>query len=92
MSVIQKTWPYGTKRRGTVQSIDYYEQQLRCRPIQLILDDQNEGHVLVGAVACDTTAKAGYVGTLVFTEGGPTGGFWKFTADNPQPVTPAVPV
>jgi hypothetical protein len=47
---------------------------------QFVRDDQNEGHILIGG-AEDKTAEVGDTGTLTFTEGGPTGGYWKFKKD-----------
>jgi len=70
--MITKTWPYGTTLRCVV--VDCAKQ------FQCVVDERNEGHVLVGD-AQDPTAKPGDTGTLTFTEGGPTGGFWKFQKD-----------
>ena len=69
MTVLQRTWPYGTTRTGAV---------LTDEPsMQVVLDDQNEGHILLGN-ARDPSAGIGDRGVLTFTRGGPTGGFWKF--------------
>jgi hypothetical protein len=46
----------------------------------LIEDQNNEGHVLAFG-ACDPDSKEGDEGTLTFTKGGPTGGYWKFERD-----------
>lgn len=73
MSVTTKTWPYGTKRLGTV----HINITTREGWVQLVIDDTNEAHVLVGG-AGDRQAGQGDTGTLTFTEGGPTGGYWKF--------------
>lgn len=73
-----RTWPYGTTRKGTV-IISLFRNPSPI-PKQMVKDDLNEAHVLVGD-ACDKTAVGGDTGTLTFTQGGPTGGYWKFTKD-----------
>lgn len=50
---------------------------LMCHFIQ---DEDGEGHILARG-AEDETAEVGDLGTLTFTEGGPTGGYWKFRKD-----------
>lgn len=74
--MITVTWPYGTTRRGRVihsfASIGARGMLVEC--------ERGEGHVLLGD-AGDISAGIGDYGTLTFTEGGPTGGYWKFTKD-----------
>jgi hypothetical protein len=67
-----RTWPYGTTRTAKV-----IEAGTQVNPVE---DSENEGHVLMNG-AQDDTAKVGDTGKLIFTKGGPTGGFWKFTKD-----------
>jgi hypothetical protein len=67
--MIPKTWPYGTQRTGTLIDI--------VKGVQFVKDDQNEIHVLMTG-AGDMDTKVGDKGTLTFTQGGPTGGYWKF--------------
>jgi hypothetical protein len=76
------THPYGTTRRGVVKLANWRPAGLdpRASAGQLIFDDQNEMHVCVGDCG-DVTAKEGDSGTLTFTKGGPTGGYWKFKKD-----------
>ena len=69
MTVLQRTWPYGTTRTGTVLSDE--------PALQVVLDDQGEAHILVGN-ARDPNAAVDDRGVLTFTLGGATGGFWKF--------------
>lgn len=82
------THPYGTKRRGTVKIANWRPAGLdpRASSGQLIIDELNEGHVCVGGSG-DQTAKEGDTGTLTFTKGGPTGGYWKFVKDQGQTET-----
>lgn len=77
-----RTWPYGTTRRGVVQKTNWRPPGLPASAGsgQLIVDDLNEGHICVGECG-DATAKEGDSGTLTFTKGGPTGGYWKFVKD-----------
>lgn len=78
-----RTWPYGTTRRGTVRLARVqHPTEPAAGEAQLILDDQREMHVCVGRDCADFTAKDGDEGTLTFTKGGPTGGYWKFTKDS----------
>lgn len=80
--MIEKTWPYGTKRRATVLKSNWRPEGLdpRAPAGQLLRDELNEGHLCVGEAA-DQSAQPGDTGTLTFTEGGPTGGYWKFEKD-----------
>lgn len=83
MSVKTVTHPYGTTRRATVICARWRPKQLPAEAgeAQLLKDEQNEMHILVGASASDFSAKEGDQGTLTFTRGGPAGGYWKFTKD-----------
>jgi hypothetical protein len=71
--MITKTWPYGTKRRGKVVAIE--------GPLQCIEGEDREGYIQQINFSGDPSAKEGDWGTLTFTKGGPTGGFWKFAKD-----------
>jgi hypothetical protein len=74
-----KTWPYGTTRKGSVVSLIPRDKPPH-RQIAIITDDANEGHII--APDCfPRGTKSGDVGTLTFVEGGPAGGYWKFTKD-----------
>lgn len=75
MSAPLRTWPYGTTRSGVVMS--NLKTATNGVPVQLVRDDQREGHILTGD-AIDSSATVHDKGTLTFTNGGPTGGFWKF--------------
>ncbi len=79
----KKTWPYGTTRRGVVCIADWRPKGLPAsvQAGQLIKDELNEMHICCGDHCADLTANAGDAGTLTFTKGGPTGGYWKFTKD-----------
>lgn len=93
MPLITKTWPYGTQRKGTVCLTNWRPTGLdpRAPSAQLIRDESNEMHLCIGA-AGDPSAQVGDVGTLTFTQGGPTGGYWKFSKvqSSTQP-TPELP-
>lgn len=66
------TYPYGTTRKGKVVDI--------VGRTQFVEDDVREGHILM-AGAGDPAARIGDAGTSTFTQGGPTGGYWKFAKD-----------
>lgn len=68
----KRTCPYGSTLRAKVIEIH--------QGVHLVQDQNHEGHVLA-AGAQDPQAKEGDHGTLTFTQGGPTGGFWKFERD-----------
>jgi len=76
------THPYSTTRRGVVKLANWRPAGLdpRASAGQLIYDDRNEMHICIGGCG-DETAKEGDTGTLTFMQGGPTGGYWKFTKD-----------
>lgn len=74
MSIQTKTWPYGKVKKATM---------VRSRGpnyAQFVLDEDKEMHILMRG-AGDDSAKVGDIGTITFTEGGPTGGYWKFKRD-----------
>jgi len=71
-AMITETWPYGTTRRAKV-----IENESR---FTIVEDDTGKVHILAFG-AGDRTAKKDEQGTLTFTFGGPTGGYWKFTKD-----------
>lgn len=81
MKAKTKTWPYGTTRQATVEGV---VPQPDGRRIHIAIDDQHEGHLLLGDAA-DENAGAGDRGILTFTRGGPLGGYWKFTKTTKQP-------
>ena len=74
----KRTWTYGEQRRGTVG--DVQSKRFGDGPAQYIvtiIDDQNEGHILVGDSCVYDGIAFGDKVILTFTKGGPTGGFWK---------------
>lgn len=74
-AVAFKTWPYGSTRHAEVVSVE--ESGTRLGKIVALKDELGEGHVLIGPSSsdpCEPTDR----GVLVFTQGGPTGGFWRF--------------
>ncbi len=77
-----KTYPYGTTRKATVLKSNWKPVGLdpRANAGQLLKDELGEGHICVGD-AGDASAIPGDKGTLTFTKGGPTGGYWKFQKD-----------
>jgi len=80
--MIAVTHPYGTTRKAIVLKSNWRPPGLdpRAPAGMLLVDDCGEGHICVGDCG-DMTAKVDETGTLTFTKGGPTGGYWKFTRD-----------
>jgi hypothetical protein len=69
-----RTWPYGTLKKGWIVEILH---KVRFTAI-LIEGDDGEGYCLFqapGSEVPDTTKSHSVV--MEFTEGGPTGGYWK---------------
>jgi len=65
-----RTWPYGTRKKVEVIGIE--SGALVCAA----LDGGREGYVLFGRG--NALADVGDTGEIVFCEGGPMGGYWKY--------------
>jgi len=75
--MLTRTWPYGTVKHCDVIDV------IREPKFTLLIchaddDPSNEAHVCIYRPD-DVTAEKGDRGRLVFTRGGPTGGYWKFS-------------
>lgn len=79
--MLTRTWPYGTVKRGRVLRVDDTTTHtiLTVEEIDPTAGDKG-GFILIDRRG-DAIAKPGDMGTMVFTKGGPTGGYWKFTPD-----------
>lgn len=66
----QKTWPYGTEIKVEVLSAD--KNLIAVRGIEI-----KEGFFLMGHGVKNLPAK-GDQGKIIFTKGGPTGGYWQW--------------
>jgi hypothetical protein len=76
MAVISRTWPFGTVKE--VEILDVLEAGNIMTIVARETADEREGFVLVyrrGTVS----ASIGDRGTITFSEGGPTGGYWALT-------------
>lgn len=76
-----RTWPYGTAKRVQVLDVAFcLIRNVRTRVLTCVeLEGEREAHILVGdggdeAVSMD-------VGYIVFRQGGPTGGYWRYERD-----------
>lgn len=75
-----RTWPYGTVKNVTVHRV---EGSGKTRVVAVIEDEPSkEGFLLMGQ---DFEAKKGDRGTITFTQGGPTGGYWHYTSVEMKP-------
>lgn len=71
--MIKRTWPYGTKKRVEV---------IHVEPKVLgLVDQQREGYLLA-LHGLDPLPVKGDQGIITFTQGGPTGGYWKYEPIN----------
>lgn len=70
-----RTWPYGTTKQ--VQVLVAHQRVVMLR------DKEREGYVLLWP-NLETMPTEGDYGVITFTEGGPTGGYWKYEASNTQ--------
>jgi hypothetical protein len=66
----KRTWPYGTRKTGKVVDMGVLKTA-----IVIIAGDDGEGYILTGVLP-DVCFRGQQV-TIEFTEGGPTGGYWK---------------
>ena len=75
--MIARTWPYGTTIEVTVKYVisSGSSQSIIC------VDAKNEAYVLIGE---RTTAKPGENRSIIFREGGPTGGYWELLPLNKE--------
>jgi hypothetical protein len=64
-----RTWPYGTRKVGTVSSVD----NLRNHRI-VFITSEDEGYFLLGEPA---DVRVGQTVTFEFCKGGPMGGYWR---------------
>lgn len=67
MSLIRRTWPYGTQKNVKV---------MHASPRMIMCADQTEAYVLMRCGETTLPAVGSRV-VIVFTPGGPTGGYWK---------------
>lgn len=77
--MLVRTWPYGTTKGAKVLDVQHTPSG-RIKVLVLEADD-GEGHILVENAAQTPGVQAGDVGQIVFTKGGPTGGYWRFTQE-----------
>ncbi len=79
-----RTWEYGTRKPGQILSV-----MQRGTILALVFvehGDDQEAFTLFGGDAM-RSVKEGDTGEIVFTKGGPTGGYWVFVpASKPETV------
>ena len=75
-----RTWPYGTRRVCKVLEDNPRVVREGKAPVSILVveDDANEAHIIIDG-ARDVAIAANATGEIVFTKGGPMGGYWKFT-------------
>lgn len=67
-----QAWPYGTRKEVEVFHVDYSNRPA----VMMCAKVGDEGYVLIGGFP--EGLKEGNRGEIVFTKGGPTGGYWKW--------------
>jgi hypothetical protein len=76
-----RTWPYGTVKRGVVVCV---EAAGRTRIVAFAADGEpREGFILAGQAGL-SKARKGQRGTITFSRGGPTGGYWHWEPEAGQ--------
>lgn len=70
-----RTWPYGTQKQVTVIHVE--EPQKR---FIICVDEMRAGYVLI--FTDGDKAQVNDKGIITFTQGGPLGGYWKFTKES----------
>ena len=78
------THAYGERRHAKVLDRQTIEPKPGRGKVDLLVleDERGEGHVLVGT---GSDGQPGDVGTITFTDGGPLGGYWKFSKKEANP-------
>ena len=76
--MLTRTWPYGTAKRVKVLAVEFAMANGRRVRVMACeeLGDTSEAHIIVGDDGDD--AAAGEFGMIVFRQGGPTGGYWRY--------------
>lgn len=71
--MLQKTWPFGTRLNATVE-----EKRVHAKygAIIILTDERGEGHILAD-VDNVCVPSIGESVIMEFTNGGPTGGYWR---------------
>lgn len=80
MTMQTRTWPYGTRKPVEVIQVfrDLKKTVLMCQDTAPAPGVKPEGYVCMYAGCVYPGVGIGDRGTLVFTEGGPTGGYWAY--------------
>jgi hypothetical protein len=76
-----KTWPYGTVKQ--VKVVERRSAKFKGQAVEVVLcvePASNEGFVLMDR---GVLAQVGEEGFITFTNGGPTGGYWKYSKERP---------
>ena len=77
ITMLARTWPYGTQKQVTIIG-----KAAKGRYIGLVCHEagSKEAFVCIYSASHPTavSAREGEKGTLTFTEGGPTGGYWDY--------------
>lgn len=80
-----QTWPYGTKKHGTVIQASRVQGGFN-----ILLMESGESKTEAFFLVLDhnhaeaSNAKIGDKGVITFTQGGPTGGYWDYKSDSPS--------
>lgn len=75
-----KNWPFGFTLRASVVTVFPGGTSPETPKCTLLIDDLREGHVLMG-ITHDIAPQKGKTVKMVFTEGGPNGGYFKITEE-----------
>ncbi len=77
-----RTWPFGFALQASVVTVFPGGHSPETPKCTLLKDNLGEGHVLMG-ITHDIPPVKGKTVKMVFTEGGPNGGYFKITEELP---------
>ena len=74
--MLTRTWPYGTRKSAIVRETKNFTDGMQV----VVIEEVGTREAFILHQLPQEIAK-GDTGEIAFTEGGPTGGFWRFTRD-----------
>jgi hypothetical protein len=76
MTLLTRTWPYGTELSGRVEMVAGPNRIQHCPRLTVVLTDDGETHMMCG-VTHEVCPSVRMRVAIRFVQDGPTGGYWK---------------